>query len=202
MQIKSGELYENRTAKYLFPAIKHYGEELLNYINYFIKLGVGLSDENKKLQRGCIFILLDANPKTYKILEYKDKLDKFITWLKYQNYYVTDYIYSNKKDEESHMIVLDFPMEYNNAYIKFMLGRYSQMYTKSEIDFLFPLRKNLSQKDLDRRVAIRNVLLKENESDFIKQVNSDFGTNISKFDIKKELDYPFDYKEEVFNFKD
>lgn len=207
MQIKSGELYENRTAKYLFPAIKHYGEELTNYLEYFFKLGIGLADNNKKLPPGCLYILLDANPTLYDKQKYSEKLNKFLNWIKYQNYYVDDYVFCLKEGCNSHMVVLDFPMEYNTAYSKFLLSRYSQMYTKEQINKIFPLdrtfnNKQTQEKYLKRIKHIRNILLKEDESDFIKQVNKDFGTNISKFGIKKELDYPFDYKEEVFNFKD
>lgn len=200
MQIESGKLYKNRTFKYLFPTIKHYGEELTNYLRYFIKLGVGLDDENKKLPAGNFFILINTNPNIPNKKLYLEKLDRFLTWLKYKDFYVTDYVFCTKEHCESHMVVIDIPREYNNAYIKFMTGKYSQMYTKEQIFKLFPIVMNNPKRIIEVE-KIRNVLFRGDESEFIKQVNKDFGTNISKFDKNAELDYPFIYKEEVFNFK-
>lgn len=206
MQIQSGKLYENRTYKYLFPIVKHYGEELTNYLRYFIKLGVGLGDDNRKLPAGCFFILIDTNPKIQNQKQYFEKLDRFLTWIKYQDYYVDDYIYCMKDDCSSHMVVLDMPSKYNTAYIKFIIGRYSQMYTEQEINKLFPIDNSSTNNKLiseynDRIRFVRNVLLKKDESDFLKKVNKDFGTDLKKFSIDGELDYSPDLREEIFNFK-
>lgn len=207
MIIKNNKLYENRTYKYLFPVVKYYGEELTNYLNYFIKLGVGLNDDNKRLPGGCLCILISTNPKVSNLEDYLEKLDRFLTWIKYQDYYITDYVYSMSEECSSHMVVIDIPMAYNTAYIKFILGRYSQMYTVQQVEFLYPLDKKFRNDDLKsaylhRICAIRNVLYKNDEKPFLDKVNKEFNTNIKKFEVKNELDFPIDLKEEYFNYKD
>ena len=56
MQIQSGKLYENRTWKYLYPCLKCYGPELMDFLSSFFKLGVGIGDFNIPTEGNSIFI--------------------------------------------------------------------------------------------------------------------------------------------------
>ena len=91
MQIQSGKLYENRTWKYLYPCLKHYGLELMNYLTSFFKLAIGVADSNVTVEGNCIFILVDTNltlSNNVETAKYKANFSKFLDWVKYQYFYV------------------------------------------------------------------------------------------------------------------
>ena len=133
MEIKSEKLYENRTWKYLYPCLKYYGSELSGYLTSFFKLGVGISDSNVSVEGNCIFILIDTNLtliNNVETIKYKANFSKFLDWLKYQHFYIRDYIYEDLGSGEKHMIVLKLPHRYDLSYMFFIKFKYSIMYTK------------------------------------------------------------------------
>ena len=211
MQIQSGKLYENKTWDYLYPCLKIYGNQLKVYLNSFYKLGVGLRDYNVDIDEGnCIYILLDT--KIYSaqqtLQSYRENLSRFLDWVRFQPYYVVDYVFEEFDNGEKHMLVLRLPGTYARAYSRFNKGKYSEMYTSKDINELFPLITN-SNKELEVRVntklkKVKDILSKNSNylETFRKQLNEEFGTNLSLSDIKNhELDLPPKVEEETFNFK-
>lgn len=210
MQIQSGKLYENKTWNYLYPCLKSYGSTLMKHLNSFYKLGVGIKDHNIDIEEGnCIYILLNTNLSSPQIslINYRENFSKFLDWIRFQPYYVIDYVYDGLDKGEKHMLVLKIPDSYNKAYSRFLKGKYSEMYTSKEINELFPLSK-LDNKDLENKInsrlqKVRNVLFRNSNylETFRKQVNEEFGVNCSLNDLKDhELDFPPDLKEESFNY--
>jgi len=208
MQIQSGKLYENRTWKYLYPCLKYYGEELTTKLSSFFKLGVGVNDYNRRESGGCIYILIDTNialASDADRLDYKRKFDKFLDWISYKYYYVTDYVY----DKDKHMVVLKIPNDYQTSYLQFIKGNYSQMYPNRIINDYFKYI-NISNKEIEDRQnkkmrVIRSVLQKNKEyvSTFVGVVNKKYNTEVTVEDFKDaELDFPPNREEEIFNYKE
>jgi len=88
MKIEIGRLYINKTVKYLLPGLGYYGPTLKTKLNLVHKLAFGIHDNliegtHFAGQRN-IFILLDR-------LVRPDLYENFMSWIKHQNYYVTDY---------------------------------------------------------------------------------------------------------------
>ena len=119
MQIQSGKLYENKTWNYLYPCLKSYGSTLMKHLNSFYKLGVGIKDHNIDIEEGnCIYILLNTNLSSPQIslINYRENFSKFLDWIRFQPYYVIDYVYDGLDKGEKHMLVLKIPDSYNKAY--------------------------------------------------------------------------------------
>lgn len=214
MQIQSGKLYKNRTWRYLYPSLKIYGKELMTYLSQFLKISVGIGDSNVETKEPCIFILIDTNMafKTQAELDsYKNRFANFLNWLKYQSYYVTDYVYDGlDSGGEKHMIVLRLSYKHDLSYLSFIKGKYSEMYKKSDIYNYFkainlPANKPAEVKLNKELEETRGILFKENKyiSKFAKIVNDRFGTDNPDSDfIDAELDFPPELIEEVFNYKE
>lgn len=194
MNIEIGKLYQNRTLKYLVPALNYYGPVLKTKLNLVFKLAFGIHDsllEGSYLQgQKNIFILVDK-------LVRPDLFQNFIDWIKHQEYYVTDYTYDSilEPDSRKHMIVLAFPPSLADAYDKFLLGKYSLMYTKSEIDTFF----SDENKALARHVFCKSYFAKE---EFINKIKDTFGVILNYQDFLQgswEYDLPPNKEEEFFN---
>lgn len=211
MQIQCGKLYENRTWKYLFPSLKSHGDFLLKNLSKLFKLGVGIGDSNIKIEEGnCIYILIDVKiplSSEEEIKKYTENFAKFLDWVSYQHYYVRDYLFDNMCGSEKHMVVLRLPMLHDIAYIKFIRGKYSEMYTSKVIDKYFNLKSNPNkniEKEINNKIKnTRSILKKDKEyiQAFCDIVNKDFNTEVTPYIYRNaELDYPPTLKDEVFNY--
>lgn len=211
MQIQSGKLYENRTWKYLYPCLKYYGEDLMEKLASFFKIAIGVGDMSLEKNVGnCLFILVDTrlpiNDKNNQ--NYRINFEKFLDWVSYKPYYVTDYIFEDLNESEKHMIVIKLPEKYDFSYLDFVRGRYSKMYTKKEINIFFNL-VNIPDKAVEkvRNIRVQNtrsILLKDSDyvQTFCDIVNNDFNEHVTPYQYKDaELDYPPKLEEEIFNYK-
>ena len=194
MNITLGKLYSNRTAKYLVPALNYYGPTLKTKLNLVFKLAFGIHDsllDGSHLQgQKNIFVLVDK-------LVRPDLFSNFMDWIKHQEYYVTDYLYDSILEGQArkHMIVLAFPPSMEDAYDKFLLGKYSKMYSKKEITQYFAE---------DTKLSARQVLTRQIEARirFRMLVKETFGTVLESQDFKDEVfeyDLPPTREEEFFN---
>jgi hypothetical protein len=194
MQIEIGHLYVNRTLRYLVPALNYYGPTLKTKLNLVFKLAFGIHDsllEGTHLEgQKNIFILVDK-------LVRPDLFQNFMDWVKHQEYYVTDYAYDSILEHNSRkqMIVLAFPPKLADVYDKFLLGKYSLMYTKKEIQDYF---------GDENKAAARHVLTKSifAKNQFKIQVKETFGTVLEERDFLEgswEYDLPPNAEEEFFN---
>ena len=88
-----------------------------------------------------------------------------------------------------------FPAPLEDAYDKFIQGKYSEMYFKKEIEDLF----SDSWKAETRGVLTRTSGARNN---FILKVKEEWGTQLTSSDFKKEkyeYDFPPEKKQEIFN---
>jgi hypothetical protein len=190
MKIEIGCLYKNRTLKYLVPALNYYGETFKTKFNLVFKLAFGLHDsllDGSYLEgQKNIFILLDRKSRP-------DLYENFMNWMKSQEYYVTDYSYDDIEKGRIQTLVIAFPNELSDAYDKFVKGKYSKMFTRTEVERMFKEDKVEARDIFYRRLPGRDNL--------IKVVREEFGTKLEYTDIKKgfEYDIPPRKEEEFFN---
>ena len=194
MGIEIGKLYANRTVKYLVPGLNYYGVTLRTKLNLVFKLAFGIHDsllEGTHLEgQKNIFILVD------KLVE-PDKFQNFMDWVKHQEYFVTDYAYDAIMENHSrkHMIVLAYPPTMGDCYDKFLLGKYSKMYTKQEIIDYF----GGENKAAARHVLCKTVFAKNQFKVLVKEV---FDVLLEEQDFLQgswEYDLPPNEEEEFFN---
>ena len=194
MKIEIGKLYSNRTVRYLVPGLGFYGPTLKTKLNLVFKLAFGIHDsliEGTHLQgQKNIYILVDK-------LVRPELFQNFISWIKNQEYYVTDYIYDSILEAHSrkHMIVLAYPPSMEDCYDKFLLGKYSKMYTKQEIKDYFAEESKVET----RQVLIKTVHAKHR---FVSLIKETFNTQLEEQDFligSWEYDLPPNKEEEFFN---
>ena len=194
MDIVIGRLYINRTVKYLVPGLGFYGPTLKTKLNLVFKLAFGIHDtllEGSHLQgQKNIFILVDK-------LVRPDLFKNFMDWVKHQEYYVTDYVYDSIMEANSrkHMIVLAYPSSMEDCYDKFLLGKYSKMYTKQEIISYFSEEAKIETK----QVLLKTISAKQR---FISLVKETFNTHLEEQDFligSWEFDLPPNKEEEYFS---
>ena len=184
MEIVKGELYENKTRRYLFPCLRVYGKEFVDRLNTdFFKQAIGISKEDPM----AINILVDT---TFTRMKFVDTL----YWLRSKDYFIKDYPYGQLSSGDLHMVSIRLPYEYKNSYDMFLEGKYSKMYTPEQLQEVF------SEKKESERISLQ-VLTKDSKflPKFVETINRDFNTTLLPSEFEGELDYPLDYKEESFN---
>lgn len=209
MEIQNGKLYKNRTWKYLYPSLKEYDVELMNYLASFFKLGVGIDDLNfKSSEAHCLFILIDTKVilvNAREAQEYQNEFAKFLDWLSHRFYYVADYPFDTNG---KHMVVIRLPLKHRITLEAFKKGLYSKMYTPKEVVAYFKYCV-LSNKavELERNKEIsntRDILMKDKNyiPTFVNIVNKKYKTDATNDDFEgAELDFPPDFEEEIFNYE-
>jgi hypothetical protein len=189
IKIKIGTLYQNRTLKYLVPSLNYYGPTLKTKLNLVFKLAFGVFDnllEGSHFEgQKNIFILVDK-------LVRPNLFENFLQWIKHQEYYVTDYTVGENTNNRQHMFVLAFPQPLEDAYDKFLIGKYSKMYQKEEIQQFF-----------EKKEGIKDILCRREAAKmpFIELVYNTFGERLTPSNLRKEVfeyDLPPDKREEIF----
>jgi len=190
MEIKIGKYYVNKTWRFLLPCLKTFGEEFVEKYNKVFKLAAGIHDTllDGSIYEGdsVLYVLFD---KKYNEKGFKD----FLVWLKYQSYYISDYLYGPDLDTRYHMIMFRLHESYDISYQNFLLGKYSCMYSSEQIENLFNPETKYTE------IA---VLKKECSAIpyFIDKINTEFNLKLTPKDYKEgELELPLKIEEEVFN---
>lgn len=208
MQIQSGKLYENKTWKYLYPCLKHYGPELYGHLSGFFKVAVGVKDKNNLIEGKEInlYILFDTDIAVLNdrdINAYKSKFGKFLDWVKYQPFYTDDYIFEGNY----HMVVIKLPSKHKEVYGKFVQGVYSEMYSdveKNEYFRFLNLTNKEKEKEMNDKISHTRSVLSKNPNAlpaFVSTVNKEYNTHLSVEELKHiELDFPPKLEEEIFNY--
>lgn len=214
MEIIDGKLFDNKTFRYLYPCLKHYGQIFREKINSVFKLAIGIGDmvsESKYGNKPCIYILISTFIPTMSgpdNVEYGKKVDEIVKWFREQHYYVDDYLYDIINANSNRILVLEIPEIYRDSYYHFIRGKYSKMYSTEDIDKFYNkvVRKNkeLEKKINDRVEYSKKVLLKDESilPDFVSKLNKEFGTKMTEPEMKgTELDFPLTMEEEIFSFE-
>jgi len=194
MNIKIGSYYINKTRRFLLPSLIFHGNVFTKKISRIFKLAVGihdiLLDDSEISNKKCIYIMTDK--KVQEKIFYN-----FLEWIRFEDYYITDYCPdSDIRKSRKHIIVLNIPKDVGNAYDKFLQGKYSKMYTKSQLNLLFSEPQKINEY---------NILSKNKKAldQFIKKINSEFNVNSNPNDfLNSELELPLKKSEEIFNLSD
>lgn len=192
MNIKIGEWYVNKTWRFLMPCLRGHGDEFVRKFNPLYKLGVGIFDSFAQGQLWTkgrnIYIMVD---KLYQPKQF----DEFIEWIRTQKYYKNDYcpdadVLSSRK----HMIVIEVPELFFDAYDHFLQSSYSTMYLENEVKLLF----SNPERQAEAKILTRDSSILD---DYVKKVNERFHTSSSKSDFEmSEYEFPLEKKEEIFNY--
>ena len=197
MRIQYGKRFENKTSKFLLPCIiSGHGKTFQTKVEDIYILAAGLDDKvlynNSKydflIEKRPVFILID------KFVN-KRKGDDFIYWLKYQPFFLGGYPVD--MIDRAYMIIVDTPENFQKSYDSFIVGKYSEMYTKQEINSLFS----------DKNSDVYHVLTRDTDKllpAFVKKLEETFETKLKYTDfVTSEMDLPYKISEqdEVFNYE-
>lgn len=191
MKIEIGKLYENKTWKYLVPCLNGHGQEFITRFNQVFKLAVGIGDmllEGSPIaDKKALYVLID---KLYqaKIVEL------FVTWLKYQPYYIADYCPdTDLENSRKHMLVIAVPKMFHDTYDHFIKGTYSMMYKHQHV-------ANMNFLSEERKAVLTGTQSKEAIAKYKTMCKEEFGI-VPTAEVK-ELDLPPKKVEEIFNYTD
>lgn len=189
MDIQESRYYVNKTYRFLLPTLRGHGELFIKKFNPLFKLAVGVHDtlldgSSESLKRN-MYILFNKRVKTQLFYS-------FLEWVRTESYYVADYCPDSEfKDSKKHMIVVELPKRFHYSYDMFLKGKYSQMFSREEIDILFS-----KSKDPDRLILLRDESQKTN---LINKINKEFDIKTSNINNIQEYDLPLKKTEEIFN---
>lgn len=192
IEIKDGATWRNKTSSYLSHALYQNGPEFMNYIKTLFVLGCGIRDNAlKREQQNEIFIVVDVHgQKLYGnyINVQKSVYDFYraIAFFKDQPSYIMDYPYDSGKTGNKHVIVFKIDPDIFDAFVK---GHYSKMYDRNFIEKYIP--KYARKGKLEKESIVYNVLTKNQKykSQFVKQLNYEFGTTLTDIN-DSEYDLP------------
>lgn len=208
MEIKIGKHYVNKTWRFLVPCLRGHGTTFVNKFNLISKLAAGIHDtylDGSTISNGRnVYFLVD---KLYKQKEYV----KFMEYIKYQDYFKGDYCPdSNIISSRKHMIVLELPKHFNNAYDKFLQSKYSEMYTETDLKALYSAvlhSNNLTEVQKSRKIDYEILSRTGTEAlkIFSKKLDEEFGTEkgikyLEKSKLEYEWELPLKKQEEIFNY--
>jgi len=194
MEIKIGNLYRNKTWRFLIPCLRGHGTTFVNKFMPVFKLAVGIHDsylDGAEISNGRnIYILLDTK---YSPRKYED----FMDWIKCQDYFVAEYCPDSEViNSRKNMIILNIPKEYEMAYDNFLKSQYSKMYSKEQVNMLFNF------KDLQKTFNILTKSGNEEFEEFVKELETMFSVTVDSKELRKgEWCLPLKKTEEIFNYK-
>jgi len=200
------KIFANRSAKYLAPSLRLYGEEFTIKIRGLATLGVGIQDfgfnitKESRVYDNNLYLLVDTKgPKEYD--KYVHEIDSKINfsyalqWLREQDCYINDYPFDSGRSGHQHMLVLKIPVE--NAMTNFLKGNYTSIYTRDVVEKIF------TDKEGNKNLAY-NIVTKNPDflPEYVKALNSLFGSTVSMDSVSKheQYDVPPFVKNEIFRF--
>ncbi len=191
--LRDNSLYKNRTYHYLVPSLAYYGPQfktkLLNLRLHAFAIGDNdLKDLSVLQNRKCIYIMFN-----YHIN--RSHTTNVINWFKNQDYFVDCVPYVDT-DKPYWLLIIDYPEPLLGAYEKFLLGKYSQMYSKEELKLYFDSSKHKEALSVINKTAEAGLI-------HISRVKEDFDTTLTFKDLSAngyQYDYPPRKEEEVFNY--
>jgi len=201
------ELYRNKTHTYILPVINDYGTDFVNKFAKNIKpIAYTIGDmshdinymENNYLYVTCTMNTSIEYDKKMFNPEIFDRFKYFLDWVKNYNFFVTDYVQGDVKDNK-YTFVFNLPNGYENLKSKFLKGKYSQMYSPEQLERI--VNKKFTRGDIEYLSNVYRVLTKDPAylSIFNKKIEEDFGDNVEIQD-DRELDYKPQIHQEVLNY--
>lgn len=195
MELRYGKEFENKTLLYLLPSLLDgLGKIFQLKIEGITIMACGISDRSiennprfqEVLKKRAFYLLLDT-------FSNKRKAEDFQYWIKYQDYFLASYF--QDLSSRAFMVVLEFPEVYGKAFDNFSLGKYSEMYSKEEIEKLF-------KKDSEQYKVLTKD--KQSLSEFTEKIRKTFEIPELEESQVEHLEYEFPFQtnleQEVFNY--
>lgn len=183
----------NRTLLYILPQLNFYSRNISNRVktDNFYGCYIGY----KALDTEHIYLL-------YKVIDEDTK--EFVQWLSNKDYCVA----SIEVDSIYKLLKIKLPNEFRGSLEKFLGGKYSEMYSKEDVDKIFiPIEykylKELQELFDKENRDLKNILTKnkEYENVFLDKVNKTFDTNLEKLNENSEYDFKPNLKDEIFYYE-
>jgi len=136
MEIKTGQTFQNKTLKYLFPCLKAHGEEFWECLREMKVLAAGLMTKlghpDLPLRGRNIVLIVDISGQW-------DLHLRFLGILERSGICVLDhYVLPMYLNSDKYLFILRVPEVHRHAHDMFLQGRYSEMYSFDEVMGLFP----------------------------------------------------------------
>jgi hypothetical protein len=202
------EIYKNKSYDYLFPLLKVYGQGFLTRFNNLYKLGIFIGDMNyyntNPYVVPSLYIVIKTPTDNSKesSVAYWEYLEEFLNFVKHQPYFESNYMI----DRDKQVFILKLPAELSNCIDQFMMGKYSQMFTKEQVMAYFTLLPNDSvahQEKNDKTLTIRQILLRDMGylPTYVQKINKLYETTMTEEQMyHHEFDTPPDLKHEILNY--
>jgi len=205
------KIFDNRTYKYLFPLLRTYGQGFCTNFSKLFKLGIFIGDMNYYTVKPTVVPSLYVVVRLPRIKDHRmsDNDRAYLEWftnfkqfLRHQQYYETDY----SIDVDKHMFVFKLLNNLSNVIDNFLMGKYSQMFTKEQVNkyFTFTLGQTAIEKERNKATEeIRSILLHDNTyaQTYLDKINKQFGTTLKlENNVNWEFDTPPNLSEEILNY--
>ena len=176
----------NKTSKYLLPQMKYiFTPNEMQYVSNIDWITCAIYDEKYNVP-------FDNN--IYCVFSANTELDYSI--LKENQYYVDDYPFIDDKLDK-HVIVFTLPVK---CMYHFVRGNYSKMYTREEINDLFP--EKMYNNNIEYFTDVFSILTKR--EDYIElfkdKIAEEFNTTTVPENKIKEYDFPPLMENEILNY--
>lgn len=177
-------MIDNRTRQYLSPILHTFP--------------VVWKSEFEKAEIIC-YAVMDALYYKSKKMEFKELL--FVVFKNHQGLVnasrqIKGYYDEYPHDKEFYVCVFEIPKDFTNAYRNFLKGKYSQMYSRSQIRQLGIPEIHQGKMNTTYLVLVKNQMAIEN---YKKEIRKYFDSEAT--DDPEEYDIPPLIKQEVINFK-
>lgn len=183
----------NRTLLYILPQLNFYSKNISNRVKTYNFYGCYIG--YKALDTEHIYLL-------YKVID-EDTKD-FVQWLSNKDYCIA----SIDVDSIYKLLKIKLPNEFRGSLEKFLGGKYSEMYSKEDVDKIFiPIEykylKELQELFDKENKDLKNILTKNKEYEkvFLDKVNKTFDTNLEKLNENSEYDFKPNLKDEIFYYE-
>lgn len=207
IQLIPGNLFDNKTKKYLVPSLNLYNDNLKSKLNENACLAIACGDHYYSVKEdNNLYFVFDKNGvfengKYASIVHYRDALKSLIDYVEEKEYFVD--LYNFKKNNNFIVLVLKLPEELSNIKEKFLNGKFSTLYTKKQIDKI--INPKIFTDGIEEINPVRRVLMGDSsfKPTFINQIKKDFGKELTiTLEDIDELDYtPIKKQEYLFYLK-
>lgn len=184
-------IINNRTRKFLLPALGSMDPEWIMEINKFYSVAAGLADGKYYPYLEEPSVLLLKNIKISSINSFNESLDI----IKQNSYFIKDYIFADAIDSWLHMFVIRLPESFHNAYNYFLQSKYSMMYSETQKKRFFT--PNRTRLNWQAKKKVRDILDKSPSA----KTELELKLKVS-IPETAELESKIDFNYEVFNYDD
>jgi hypothetical protein len=194
-QYQAGKIFLTKTRKYINPVLREWGPEFLENLRllYTVRSGIGdmyYQSVLNVIHEAHVFILINTD-----LSDCRDNMEEVLDYFRSHESYETDYPFDDIKNGTLHMIVFKVPEKYKESLTAFRRSKFSQMYTKKQLEDLF------KKETTEYKVLSQDSKYRFEFEEKINNLSSD-NLELTKIVLPKnaELDFRIKEESEVFRF--